>query len=75
MNVNLKGVFQPKFFGLFKKGKYDRQAFTSDLIAGVIVGIIALPLAIAFGRLHCIAKTWNEQIRTTEQNTHFRFYS
>jgi len=49
MKFNLKEVFQPKFFGLFKKGKYDRQAFTSDLIAGVIVGIIALPLAIAFG--------------------------
>ena len=49
MNINLKGVFQPKLFGLFKKGKYDRQTFVSDLIAGVIVAIIALPLAIAFG--------------------------
>lgn len=39
----------PKFFGLFRKGKYDRQTFMSDLIAGIIVGIIALPLAIAFG--------------------------
>ena len=49
MNVNLKEVFQPKFFGLFKKGKYNSSKFTSDLIAGIIVGIIALPLAIAFG--------------------------
>ena len=49
MKFNLKEVFQPKFFGLFKDGKYNGNAFTSDLIAGLIVGIIALPLAIAFG--------------------------
>ena len=49
MNFNLKEVFQPKFFGLFKKGHYDKNKFMSDLIAGIIVGIIALPLAIAFG--------------------------
>ena len=42
-------VFRPKFFELFKKGKYNKQLFVSDLIAGIIVGIIALPLAIAFG--------------------------
>ena len=49
MKFNLKEVFQPKLFGLFKKGQYDSGKFTSDLIAGIIVGIIALPLAIAFG--------------------------
>ena len=49
MNFNLKEVFQPKLFGLFKKGHYNKQTFMSDLIAGIIVGIIALPLAIAFG--------------------------
>ena len=49
MKFNLKEVFQPKLFGLFKKGAYDANTFSSDLIAGVIVGIIALPLAIAFG--------------------------
>ena len=49
MKFNLKEVFQPKLFGLFKKGQYDSKKFTSDLIAGIIVGIIALPLAIAFG--------------------------
>ena len=49
MKFNLNEVFQPKLFGLFKKGRYDSKAFTSDLIAGIIVGIIALPLAIAFG--------------------------
>lgn len=49
MKLDLKEVFRPKFFGLFRKGGYDRRTFASDLIAGVIVGIIALPLAIAFG--------------------------
>ena len=48
MNINLKEVFQPKLFGLFRKGQYDKSKFASDLIAGIIVGIIALPLAIAF---------------------------
>jgi SulP family sulfate permease len=28
---------------------YDRQQFMTDLLAGIIVGIVALPLAIAFG--------------------------
>lgn len=42
-------VFSPKFFHLFKKGRYDKNRFVSDLIAGIMVGIIALPLAIAFG--------------------------
>ena len=49
MKLNLNDIFQPKFFGLFKKGQYDSKKFSSDLIAGLIVGIIALPLAIAFG--------------------------
>jgi SulP family sulfate permease len=48
MKFNLNEVFQPKFFGLFKKGQYSKSALASDLMAGLIVGIIALPLAIAF---------------------------
>ena len=48
MKFNPKEIFQPKLFGLFRKGAYDAKTFSSDLIAGVIVGIIALPLAIAF---------------------------
>lgn len=44
MNLNLTNVFKPKFFGLFKKGRYDKKTFMSDLIAGIIVGIIALLL-------------------------------
>ena len=39
MNFNLKEVFQPKLFGLLKGGRYNTKTFTSDLIAGIIVGI------------------------------------
>lgn len=38
--------FQPKFFSCIKN--YNKNTFISDLMAGVIVGIVALPLAIAF---------------------------
>lgn len=30
-------------------GRYDRATFTADLIAGLTVGVVALPLAMAFG--------------------------
>ncbi|MDX9781680.1 MAG: sulfate permease [Bacteroidales bacterium] len=49
MDFNFASTFRPKFFSLFRKGAYDKKTFTSDLIAGIIVGIVALPLAIAFG--------------------------
>src|SRR5690606_14979492 len=39
--------FTPKFFSLIKKG-ITRQQLFKDLSAGLIVGIVALPLAIAF---------------------------
>jgi SulP family sulfate permease len=38
---------QPKFFTTVRT--YNRELFLKDLVAGVIVGIVALPLAIAFG--------------------------
>ncbi len=44
----LKKVFRPQLFSMFREG-YSRHQFVNDLIAGVIVGIVALPLAIAFG--------------------------
>ena len=40
-------IFQPKFFTLLKKGISKEQIF-NDIISGSIVGIVALPLAIAF---------------------------
>jgi len=39
-------VLVPKLFTTLQD--YNREQFTRDLIAGVIVGIVALPLAIAF---------------------------
>jgi SulP family sulfate permease len=39
-------VFQPKLFTTLRT--YDGRQFSRDLVAGLIVGIIALPLAIAF---------------------------
>ena len=40
-------IFKPKFFSLLKTGISKKQ-FYKDISAGVIVGIVALPLAIAF---------------------------
>lgn len=39
-------MFRPKLFDTLKN--YTRQQFGKDLLAGLIVGIVALPLAIAF---------------------------
>lgn len=39
--------FNPKLFSSLKN--YNKELFYKDLISGVIVGIVALPLAIAFG--------------------------
>jgi SulP family sulfate permease len=39
-------MFRPKLFETLKH--YDRQQFGKDALAGLIVGIVALPLAIAF---------------------------
>jgi SulP family sulfate permease len=45
--MKLSIQFQPKLFGALKK--YSKEKFIADLMAGIIVGIVALPLAIAFG--------------------------
>ena len=39
-------MYKPKIFDTLKG--YSRQQFNKDVLAGVIVGIVALPLAIAF---------------------------
>ena len=39
-------MFRPKLFDTLKN--YNRSQFGKDLMAGIIVGIVALPLAIAF---------------------------
>ena len=42
----MKGL-TPRIISLMKD--YNRETFMKDLMAGIIVGIVALPLAIAFG--------------------------
>jgi SulP family sulfate permease len=39
--------FEPKLLTILREG-YTRDQFVSDITAGVIVGVVALPLAIAF---------------------------
>ena len=45
----LDQVFRPKFYELIRTGQYSKALFLKDLTAGIIVGVIAIPLAIAFG--------------------------
>ena len=40
-------TFKPKFFSCLRH--YNKKTFAADVMAGLIVGIVALPLAIAFG--------------------------
>src|ERR1041384_1392506 len=44
--MNMAVPFRPKLLDALKN--YSRQDFQADLIAGVTVGIVALPLAMAF---------------------------
>jgi sulfate permease, SulP family len=41
-----KGMFRPKLFDTLKT--YTKKQFSNDVFAGIIVGVVALPLAIAF---------------------------
>ncbi|MBN1985337.1 MAG: STAS domain-containing protein [Prolixibacteraceae bacterium] len=43
----MESIFKPKFFTLLKEG-YSQKQFTTDVLAGTVVGVVALPLAIAF---------------------------
>ena len=45
--MNLTISFRPKLVECLKN--YSRKDLVSDLIAGLTVGIVALPLAMAFG--------------------------
>lgn len=45
--TKMKIQFQPKLLSTLKN--YNKEQFYADLMSGVIVGIVALPLAIAFG--------------------------
>lgn len=45
--MKLMPEFKPKLFDSLKS--YTKKKFLNDLMSGIIVGIVALPLAIAFG--------------------------
>ena len=47
MQYSIKEVFSPKLFSTLRT--YNRAQFGQDALAGIIVGIVAIPLAIAFG--------------------------
>ncbi len=48
LNTILNSIdFKPSLFNTLKN--YNKKKFTSDLMAGIIVGVVAMPLAIAFG--------------------------
>jgi len=44
----MEPLFLPKTFSLYKRSGYNRQQIQTDIFSGIIVGILALPLAIAF---------------------------
>lgn len=44
---SLKDVFSPKLFSTFRS--YNKEKFLQDALAGWIVAVVAIPLAIAFG--------------------------
>lgn len=45
-NTNSKTIFKPRIIDALKG--YNRQTFAADITAGITVGIVALPLAMAF---------------------------
>jgi len=47
MHYSIKDIFAPKLFQTLKG--YNRGQLGQDALAGIIVGIVAIPLAIAFG--------------------------
>jgi SulP family sulfate permease len=44
---SFKDVFSPKLFSTFRS--YNKERFLEDALAGLIVAVVAIPLAIAFG--------------------------
>lgn len=48
MHIKISKEFTPKFFTLIKEKNITPKNIRTDFISGIIVGIVALPLAIAF---------------------------
>ena len=47
MRINFLSSFKPTLFQTLRT--YNKEKFMADLMSGLIVGVVALPLAIAFG--------------------------
>ena len=45
--ISFKDVFRPKLFSTLRS--YSKEKFLQDVLAGCIVAVVAIPLAIAFG--------------------------
>lgn len=43
----MEQIFKPKIFTVLME-QYSRKQFSSDVLAGIVVGVVALPLAVAF---------------------------
>lgn len=43
----MSSFFQPKLFTIFREG-LDKKQISRDIFSGIVVGVVALPLAIAF---------------------------
>nr|WP_321265587.1 SulP family inorganic anion transporter [uncultured Sulfurimonas sp.] len=46
-SYKMQNIFEPKLFTLLKKG-ISKDELISDIFAGIVVGVVALPLSIAF---------------------------
>ena len=44
----LEPIFRPKLYALVKEGLISKKQIKADIMSGIVVGIVALPLAIAF---------------------------
>lgn len=44
----MEPIFRPKLYALIKEGLITKKQIGADIVAGMVVGIVALPLAIAF---------------------------
>lgn len=44
----MKYIFKPKLISLWQHNLMDQTTMTKDVLSGIVVGIVALPLAIAF---------------------------
>lgn len=47
MTHKLSSLFSPPFFSLFSSG-YSRKSMLQDLLAGITVGVVSIPLSLAF---------------------------